>query len=261
MTLSDDDTIEFLGIAFSEWDVDRALAWISAAANGDRFTFVVTPNVDHLVTYHNPAGTHWHQAYCVAVQACDLCLNDSRILQRLSRLSGERLPIAPGSDVVRRVVEARRDVTGSIALVGGSTREASWLAEAMPHHRIHHFEPPMGVRDDPGLQRKIVRFVEESAADIVFIAIGAPQSEIVAHAIARRDTARGVALCIGASIEFLSGAKRRAPRWMQRAGIEWLFRLASEPSRLWRRYLVDGPLIFHIWGKAVVRRAQRGTSS
>jgi exopolysaccharide biosynthesis WecB/TagA/CpsF family protein len=56
-----------------------------------------------------------------------------------------------------------------------------------------------------------------------------------------------VALCIGASIEFLSGARRRAPRWMQRAGLEWAFRLLSEPRRLWRRYIVEGPRIFVIW--------------
>ena len=57
----------------------------------------------------------------------------------------------------------------------------------------------------------------------------------------------GVGLCIGASIEFLSGAKRRAPLWVRRLRIEWAFRLASEPRRLWRRYLIEGPRIFAIW--------------
>ena len=56
--------------------------------------------------------------------------------------------------------------------------------------------------------------------------------------------AGGTGLCIGASVEFVTGAKRRAPRWMQRLGVEWLHRLLSEPGRLWRRYLVEGPRIF-----------------
>lgn len=163
------------------------------------------------------------------------------------------MPIAPGSDLARRLVAERRDHSGTVALVGGAPREEAWLAAALPHHRVLHCAPPMGVRDDPQLQREIALFVEQSDADIVFLAIGAPQSEIVAHAISRRSSARGVALCIGASIEFLSGAKRRAPAWMQRAGMEWVFRLASEPTRLWRRYLVEGPKIFLIWGRALFR--------
>ncbi|HEU4820333.1 MAG TPA: WecB/TagA/CpsF family glycosyltransferase, partial [Qipengyuania sp.] len=93
-------------------------------------------------------------------------------------------------------------------------------------------------------------FVERTQAQLVLFAIGAPQSEIVAHAIARRGRAGGVGLCIGASVEFLSGAKRRAPSWMQRAGLEWLFRLVSEPGRLWRRYLLRGPRIFRLWWAA-----------
>jgi N-acetylglucosaminyldiphosphoundecaprenol N-acetyl-beta-D-mannosaminyltransferase len=60
------------------------------------------------------------------------------------------------------------------------------------------------------------------------------------------DTVQGVALCIGASIEFLLGRKTRAPRWMQMAGMEWIFRLLSEPRRLWRRYLFNGPRILSI---------------
>ena len=254
MNGSEDETIRFLGVAFSDRDTERALEWTMAAAAGDRFAYVVTPNVDHLVMYHSSAEESWHRAYREAVNASDLCLNDSRVLQRLSRLSGEGLPIAPGSDLARSLIAARRDHSGSVALVGGAAREAAWLATAMPRHRIRHYAPPMGVRDEPDLQREIARFVEQSAADIVFIAIGAPQSEIVAHAISRRGSARGVALCIGASIEFLSGAKRRAPAWMQRAGMEWLFRLGREPARLWRRYLVEGPRIFVIWGRALARR-------
>jgi exopolysaccharide biosynthesis WecB/TagA/CpsF family protein len=105
----------------------------------------------------------------------------------------------------------------------------------------------MGVRDNAGLQDEIADFVEREAPDITFLAIGAPQSELVAHRLAKRGRARGVALCIGASIEFLSGVRRRAPHWMQRAGLEWAFRLLSEPRRLWRRYVVEGPRIFIIW--------------
>jgi exopolysaccharide biosynthesis WecB/TagA/CpsF family protein len=80
-----------------------------------------------------------------------------------------------------------------------------------------------------------------------------PQQEMIAHAIAAQSGARGTALCIGASIDFLTGRARRAPRWMQRLSIEWLHRLLSDPARLWRRYLIEGPRIFAMawrWRKA-----------
>ena len=107
--------------------------------------------------------------------------------------------------------------------------------------------PPPGVLRDPAAQQDIVAFVEGCPAGVHFFAIGAPQSELVCARIAKRGVARGVGLCIGASLEFLTGEKARAPLWMQRTGLEWLFRLASEPARLWRRYLLEGPQIFLIW--------------
>jgi len=58
-----------------------------------------------------------------------------------------------------------------------------------------------------------------------------------------------VGLCVGASLAFLTGQLRRAPRAMQVLHLEWLFRLLSEPRRLWRRYVLKGPRIFHIWWK------------
>lgn len=244
----------FLGAAFDIVDEEAVLAWIEAAAGSPRFTYLVTPNVDHVVMLAEPGSEPWRGAYREAVAGAGLCVNDSRILQRLARLSGLAIPVTPGSDIVRALVARRRELSGTLALVGGRDEEAQWLRGALPRHRLVHLAPPMGVRDSAEAQDAIARFVEETSADIVLFAIGAPQSEIVCRTIARRGEARGVGLCIGASVEFLSGAKRRAPRWMQRAGLEWLFRLASEPGRLWRRYLVRGPRVFRLWWTAERRR-------
>jgi exopolysaccharide biosynthesis WecB/TagA/CpsF family protein len=74
--------------------------------------------------------------------------------------------------------------------------------------------------------------------------VGAPQQEAVAHALRIRGRARGLALCVGASLNFITGAERRAPQWMQRAGLEWLYRLSQDPRRLANRYLVRGPRFF-----------------
>jgi exopolysaccharide biosynthesis WecB/TagA/CpsF family protein len=74
--------------------------------------------------------------------------------------------------------------------------------------------------------------------------VGCPQQEILAKALQSRGRARGLALCVGASINFLTGSERRAPKWIQYAGLEWLYRLLNDPTRLARRYLIRGPRIF-----------------
>ena len=77
--------------------------------------------------------------------------------------------------------------------------------------------------------------------------MGAPQQEMIAYAIAQRGDATGVGLCVGAALDFLSGRATRAPLWMRELGVEWLHRLVSEPRRMWRRYLVDGPRVFSLF--------------
>ncbi len=245
--MSGGGTAGFLGVTFDVLDEPAVLAWIDAAAGETPFRYVVTPNVDHVVMLAEDGNEPWRGAYRDAVADAALTINDSRILQRLARLSGKNLPVTPGSDIVRALVRERQGRAGTVALVGGRVEEADWLRRAMPHHTVLHHQPPMGVRDDAATQQSIARFVEDSRAELALFAIGAPQSEIVCRAIALRRRASGLGLCIGASVEFLSGAKRRAPTWMQKAGLEWLFRLANEPTRLWHRYLVRGPRVFALW--------------
>jgi len=81
------------------------------------------------------------------------------------------------------------------------------------------------------------------------LAVGAPQQEILAERLQARGVARGLALCVGASIDFVTGTQRRAPQWMQHAGAEWLFRLGQNPARLATRYLVRGPRVFGLLRK------------
>ena len=90
-----------------------------------------------------------------------------------------------------------------------------------------------------------VREVESlSPFRFCFLAVGSPQQEIVAQALKMRGIARGLALCVGASINFVTGIEKRAPPWVRRIGFEWLYRLSQNPKRLAYRYLVRGPRIF-----------------
>lgn len=233
----------FLDLAFDCVDEAAALDRVFALAGADRFAAVVTPNVDHVVALAATDNPDIRAAYDDAA----LCLCDSRILAMLARWSGILLPVVPGSDLTASVLDDPRLAARRVAVVGASAKALAWLRSRRPDVEFRQWIPPFGVRDNLQAQAEIIDFVERSAACIVLFAIGAPQSELMARRLALRDSARGVGLCIGASIDFLTGDKRRAPRLLQRARLEWAHRLFSEPTRLWRRYLVRGPRIFAIW--------------
>jgi exopolysaccharide biosynthesis WecB/TagA/CpsF family protein len=102
--------------------------------------------------------------------------------------------------------------------------------------------------------QKCVNFVIKTQAPLVFLAVGMPQQEILARHIADHPHARGVGLCIGASIDFLTGKQRRASVWVQKAGLEWLHRLLSDPRRLASRYLIECPRIFYLICQRHIRK-------
>lgn len=237
------EVISFLGLRFDLVDQSRAVDQVRAQAASDRFTFVVTPNVDHVVRLHRQTD---NASLWSCYEKAALCLCDSRVLKALARFSGLSLELVPGSDLTGSILRTC-SVATDIGVIGGDETLIGNLRVLYPLVSWSHHAPPMGILHSPEAQRDIVDFVERSPARLVFFAIGSPQSELICAQIADRQRARGVGLCIGASLEFLTGAKARAPDWMQRSGLEWLFRLLSEPTRLWRRYLLEGPLIFRIW--------------
>ena len=101
----------------------------------------------------------------------------------------------------------------------------------------------MGFDRDPRAFAETIAFVLRHPARFVFIAVGSPRQERLAAALAATGQAAGVGLCVGASLAFLAGVEKRAPAWMGRHGLEWLYRLASDPRRLARRYLLDSPRV------------------
>jgi bacterial polymer biosynthesis proteins, WecB/TagA/CpsF family len=88
---------------------------------------------------------------------------------------------------------------------------------------------------------RIVQMINAAAPDIVWVGLSTPKQERWMAGHRERLTAP-VLIGVGAAFDFLTGRKPQAPRWMQRAGLEWLFRLLTEPRRLWRRYLINNPL-------------------
>lgn len=244
-------TTLFLGLPVARLSPNEAVAAVLQRADAPHFSYLVTPNVDHVVQLDRmrKAGDSRGDAFAAAYADAALILCDSRILQRLAKLSGLDLPLVPGSDLTRMLLADPRMAGRKVAIVGGSETLVAALERVTPGIAFVQLRPPMGVLRNPEAMAAIETFVADQRADVVLFAMGAPQSEIAARQCLKAGRSRGIGLCIGASLEFIIGEKRRAPAWMQHMGMEWAFRLGSEPRRLWRRYLVEGPRIFAIWAR------------
>ena len=235
-------------VSFTVDDYDlEAFLRVAADFGRDKYGFVVTPNVDHLIRFH--ADCAFRDLYADA----SYILLDSRLLSNLLLLfKGMRLPVCTGSDLTARLFADVIAPDDRIVLIGGDANQARSLAERYGSSNLRHYNPPMGFIKDPAAVEACLEFVESNSPfRFCLLAVGAPQQEMLAQQLEVRGKARGLALCIGASINFLTGVERRAPKWIQRIGAEWMFRLALNPKRLAERYLVRGPRIF-----ALLRRTQ-----
>lgn len=109
------------------------------------------------------------------------------------------------------------------------------LLRRFPRLRIIGAESPPFRPLTPEEDQAVVDRINQSGAGLVFIGLGCPKQEHFAHD--HREQIKGVLLCVGAAFDFHAGCKKMAPAWMQRHGLEWAFRLMTEPGRLWQRYL------------------------
>jgi N-acetylglucosaminyldiphosphoundecaprenol N-acetyl-beta-D-mannosaminyltransferase len=234
------ENVYFLGCRFDTGSIEEAVASVLAGTDG-AFKYVVTPNVHHMVKiFDDPAAMKplYERAWRV------FC--DSRVLSRLARFGGQNLSVVTGSDLTALLIARAAEARLSIAIIGPPATVRAALLEKYPGLDIAVHTPPMGfIKSEDEIER-CIDFVVEKQAPLTFLAVGMPQQEILASRIAGHPQARGVGLCIGASIDFLTGKQRRAPIWMQKAGLEWLHRLLSDPRRLASRYLIDCPRIFYL---------------
>lgn len=233
-------------------DLDlRRFLPVAAAFGSERFGYVVTPNVDHFVRCHEDPP------FRASYRAASYVLLDSRVAALLLRLYGNpRLPVCAGSDLLPALLAEVVAPTDRVLLIGGSARQADMVAERYGLANFLHHNPPMGFIRDPAALETCMQFIENASPfRFCFLAVGTPQQEEMALQLARRGAAKGLVLCVGAALNFLTGVEARAPRWMQQMALEWLYRLLRDPRRLARRYLVRGPRVFgHLRRARVVLR-------
>lgn len=180
-----------------------------------------------------------------ALAGADLCLPDGApVAWMLRRLGHRGQPRISGPDLMARYLQGAAARGEPIFLYGSRPatleRLSQRLLQRWPGLQIAgSHSPPFGEPSD-GEDARAAQQIRASGARTVWVALGCPRQE---RWMARmRPRIPAVLLGVGAAFDFLAGEVRRAPPWMQRAGLEWLHRLAQEPRRLGRRYLVTQPL-------------------
>jgi exopolysaccharide biosynthesis WecB/TagA/CpsF family protein len=232
---------EFLQVHFDQLTMADMLAEMRAVSPQTAFRFVVTPNVDHVVCLHS----HTTEARMLATAYRDAyyCVCDSRVLAGLARLRNIRLPVVPGSDLTEQLLNEVAEPGDRIALIGGDPEMISAIQRRYRDLEFTVHNPPMGLLRNSAARSAAANFVAKAGARFTFICVGSPQQEMIATEAASIGASGGVALCVGASLDFLTSRQKRAPLVMRRVGLEWLHRLCTNPRRLWRRYLLEGPKI------------------
>jgi exopolysaccharide biosynthesis WecB/TagA/CpsF family protein len=163
----------------------------------------------------------------------------------LNLLHGTRLADRTyGPELMLRLCRGAAEAGIPVYLYGGTPdvaeRIRANLSRLFPKLIIAGCEAPPFRPLSPEEDRAVVERMNQSGAGMVFIGLGCPKQDLFAYA--HRDSIRAVQVCVGAAFDFHAGVKKMAPGWMQRRGLEWLYRLSQEPGRLWRRYLVTNSL-------------------
>lgn len=234
--------VRFLGLTFDVLKInDAARLVVERGRRNLPFAYVVTPNVDHRVRLAREPGL------LPLYASAWMTLCDSRIIELMARMDRVGVRASPGADLVEHLFEREIDASDPLNVIGSTEDVIGTLKARFGLKNLRWHQCPQELRDSPEAVVEAARFVAENPAPVTFICVGSPQQELVARAIIERGDAQGVGLCCGASLEFLSGKVPRAPRWMRNLALEWLHRLATNPVRFGRRYLIDGPKIFPIW--------------
>jgi N-acetylglucosaminyldiphosphoundecaprenol N-acetyl-beta-D-mannosaminyltransferase len=230
--------INILKMIVSLTSYQDAAKRIIAASYEDRGRYVCVSNVHMCMeTFDNPD-------FCKIVNEADLVVPDGKPLVWAQRLLGEKTASqVRGSDLLLSVCKEAEKAKIPIGLYGGTEKSLNefikYLNNSYPLLKIPFFISPPFREPTQEEDEHNIKAINASGIKILFVGIGCPKQEkwMANH----KEKLNCVMIGVGAAFDFFSGQKKHAPRWMQRAGLEWLFRLASDPKRLWKRYFKHNP--------------------
>jgi N-acetylglucosaminyldiphosphoundecaprenol N-acetyl-beta-D-mannosaminyltransferase len=248
------DTVSLMGLDVAVISEQETIDYVLEGLADGRGGWICTANLDILRQWSR--GPEAREL----VAGADLVVADGMPLVWAAELQGRPLPErVAGSTLVMSLTRAATDVGASIFLIGGNPGTAQTaterLSQLMPSARfVGTLCPPFGFEDDPVWMERIEAAVLEARPDIVYVGLGFPKQERLIVALRGRMPNIWWLPC-GVSFSFVAGEIHRAPRLMQRVGLEWLHRMVQEPKRLFRRYLIDDvPFLLRLlWSAATLR--------
>lgn len=198
------------------------------------------------------------EEFAAALKSASCVTADGAPLLLAGRLLGETVgPRITGADLFAAVMAALDRAAGRVFFVGSTPAVLDKIRERaareFPAVKLEALSPPFGELSSQQ-NDAVVRAANAFRPDVIWVGMSAPKQE---KWVARNSAALGARsiISIGAVFDFYAGTVPRAPAWMRRIGFEWLHRLVREPRRLWRRYLVSGPIfVALVWRYRRVRR-------
>lgn len=201
---------------------------------------VFTPNVDHLMRLQED------KEFVKAYQQADYRVCDSQVLMYASRFLGTPIKAKiSGSDLFPLFCEHHRNNPDIKIFLLGGAEGVPQQAQKNINQRIGReiivaaHSPSFGFEKNEAECERILEMIRQSSANVLIVGVGAPKQEKWIAKYQKQLPNIDIFMGVGAAIDFEAGNKPRAPRWVSEVGLEWLYRLMSEPKRLWKRYLLQ----------------------
>ena len=240
--------IKFLNIEVDNITMSQALEKIDELVINKKPSYVVTPNVDHIVKLEN--DNEFRKVY----EEADLILTDGQPLIWISKLiKNPIIEKVSGSDLFPKVCELASKKGYKVFLLGAAEGVAKTAADKLITKYqgldiVGTYSPPFGFEKDKTEINKIIKMINEVKPDILAVGLGAPKQEKFIWKFKDKLNVP-VSLAIGASIDFEAGNVKRCPKWMSKKGLEWFYRFLKEPKRMFKRYMIDDIAIIKIYFK------------
>jgi len=247
------EKLRMFGIDFNPLTMPQAVSEILSWTKKSEYNcrYVVTPNVDHVVKFQKD------QSLRDSYKDASLVVVDGKPVLWASKILKPLPETVPGSDLCPAIFDALENKKGiRVFLLGAAEGVAAKAAEEItarwPRVTVcGYYSPPMGFDAKSVNNAKAIEMISREKPDILLVGLGAPKQEIWVHNMQHQLQVK-VALCVGASIDFLAGEKSRAPKIMRKMGMEWLHRALTEPKRLMGRYWHDAKIFPCIVLKEIV---------
>lgn len=235
--------MKFLNIEIDNVNMDEAINEVENLIETPGYHYVVTPNVAHIVSLEK--DIEFQKVY----KDADLILTDGMPLIWISKLY--KTPIkekVSGSDIFPLICAMAVEKEYKVFILGAAEGVAAKAAENLKNkcpglQVVGTYSPPYGFEKDNNEVKKVVDIVNNANPHILFVGLGAPKQEKFIHKY--KDQLKvPISLGIGAAIDFEAGNVKRAPKWMQKSGLEGFYRFAKEPKRMFKRVFIDDFKIF-----------------